>query len=119
MVVDGMVSKGGHGGLIRRGGRVGIIGIIGSLGTMGDRLVGLLAPSVGRVWAVGQKKCTICTLFLVLGVGWLYLCTRDLMRALPCLVSRLCNIIYKVYVRRACDDQIVLLTNQIEVIDHD
>lgn len=27
--------------------------------------------------------------------------------------------IYKVYVRRACDDQIVLLTNQIEVIDHD
>lgn len=25
----------------------------------------------------------------------------------------------KVYVRRACDDQIVLLTNQIEVIDHD
>ena len=41
------------------------------------------------------------------------------MRALPCLVSRLCNIIYKVYVRRACDDQIVLLTNQIEVTDHD
>jgi len=25
----------------------------------------------------------------------------------------------KVYVRRACDDQIVLLTNQIEVTDHD
>lgn len=29
------------------------------------------------------------------------------------------NIYNKVYVRRACDDQIVLLTNQIEVIDHD
>lgn len=41
------------------------------------------------------------------------------MRALPCLVSRLCNIYIKVYVRRVCDDQIVLLTNQIEVIDHD
>ena len=27
--------------------------------------------------------------------------------------------IYKAYARRACDDQIVLLTNQIEVIDHD
>ena len=31
------------------------MGIIGSLGMMGDRLVGLLAPTVGRVWAVGQK----------------------------------------------------------------
>lgn len=41
------------------------------------------------------------------------------MRALPCLVSRLCNIYIKVYVRCACDDQIVLLTNQIEVTDHD
>lgn len=29
------------------------------------------------------------------------------------------NIYNKVYVRCACDDQIVLLTNQIEVIDHD
>lgn len=57
--------------------------------------------------------------FFGVGGGWLYLCTRDLMRALPCLVSRLCNIYNKVYARRACDDQIVLLTNQIEVIDHD
>lgn len=57
--------------------------------------------------------------FFGVGGGGAYLCIRKLMRALPCLVSRLCNIYIKVYVRRACDDQIVLLTNQIEVIDHD
>ena len=49
---------------------MGIIGILGSLGMVGgghnrhnrlirhgrgDRLGGLLAPTVGRVWAVGQK----------------------------------------------------------------
>ena len=52
MVVDGMVSKGG-------GVLVGMMGLIGHNRLIrhdrGDRLVGLLAPSVGRVWAVGQK----------------------------------------------------------------
>lgn len=82
MVVDGMVSKGGiigiiggghnrhnrlirHGGWWVAGGMMGImgVGILGSLGMVGGRgwwawcvrLVGLLAPTVGRVWAVGQK----------------------------------------------------------------
>ena len=31
--------------------------------------------------------------FFGVGVGWLYLCIRKLMRALPCLVSRLIYII--------------------------
>ena len=68
---------------------------------------------------MGQKKCTSCTLFLVLGVGRLYLCIViiDEGAALPGKPAMM--YIYKVYVRRACDDQIVLLTNQIEVIDHD
>ena len=34
-------------------------------------------------------------------------------------ISALSNRKISLYVRRACDDQIVLLTNQIEVIDHD
>lgn len=55
----------------------------------------------------------------MLGVGRLYLCIViiDEGAALPGKPAMM--YIYKVYVRRACDDQIVLLTNQIEVIDHD
>ena len=61
---------------------MGIIGILGSLGMVGG-------GHNGHNRLIRHNKGIGLLGFLVLGVGWLYLCIRKLMRALPCLVSRL------------------------------
>lgn len=109
---------------------MGIIGIIGSLGMMGGghnrlirhgRGIGLLGCLL-RLWGGcgrwGRNSVQFVHFFGVGGGVVVSLHQRfDEGAALPGKPAMM--YIYKVYVRRACDDQIVLLTNQIEVIDHD